>query len=168
MTRAERNGRSGRRTAVLWVAVPLIAAVVAVTWWCTRPRPTPAPPFSEPAAPARLSLDGIEVDSPELAVGPGSVRATIHPDHSSWLVTVRCAEPDGCVAELAAIVELRPDGGRSAVRLDGFYDVSSGGEMSFDGLVEGGMALPEIIGLRIEVLHRGPLEESFGTDDIVL
>jgi len=143
--------RDSRGLLILLVVVVVIAAGV---WLWTRPQPDRG--LGEPTdrEPIRFHYSEVAVRSPDLEVGPADVKGAIHPDYTSWRVTLTCGEIEGCAGEFA--VELRYTTGSDDERLVlvSRCDVPSGGEMLFGGLQDPPTPVGRIERLSLEMRER--------------
>jgi hypothetical protein len=144
--------RDSRGLLILLVVVVVLAAAV---WWWTRPRPEP--PSRQPTRqePIRFHHTEVAVRSPDLSVGDAEIHGAIHPDYTSWQVSMPCDEPEGCAGEFA--VEVRYDAGAGSGRLVllGRGDVPSGGRLRFEGLQDPPTAVDGVDRVTLEVRSRG-------------
>lgn len=155
MSEATDGGRSRRDAGLVWLAVAVIIVLALATWFCVQSRKPSTTPFVDPEGPQRVRVDDVEVSSPELLVGPATIRGAVYPEFVSWLVITSCAEEDGCEGVFAAVFDVRHETGRSVVRLDHRFDVPAGGELRFEGLLDGRFANLAVDECRIEVISRG-------------
>lgn len=152
--------RESRGLLILLVVVVLTAGLV---WFFTRPKPpAPSEVAPEPDAPVPFHFAEVPVRSPDLVVEELQVSGAVAGNHTSWVVTATCAEPEGCVGELLAEVRFLSENGKGEIRLLGEFDVPSGDVLRFEGLQNGYHSVEEIDRVAIEVRSREVMDYSSG------
>lgn len=151
-------------TRVLLILAALIVVFVVVVWYIGCPHPEETPPRPERSEPLRFDHNEFKVESPDLEVGPASVRGAIHPSYLSWVVVIDCAEPEGCTGELKLTIEYDTGSETRRIIVDNRCDVPLGGELRFEGFQDPPTPVSRIKSLTLDVVDRSPPIE-LGADE---
>ena len=149
-----------RESRGLLIVVVVVVALAALVWFLNRPEHEPSRLIPDENEPVRFRFSDVSLRSPDLEVSEAEVRGSIRSSYTSWLVVMKCAEPEGCAGELA--VEVRYAGGDETRRLSlvTLCDVPDGGEIRFEGLQDPATPIEGIEQLTLEVRERGVSGES--------
>lgn len=138
---------TNRRTWLV-VAIIVLAVVAIVLYWrgCRT-----APP--EPTDVARdFLVDGVSVDSPDLAVGPAMVRGTVHPGYTDWACLFECREPDGCRAEVQMVITYMSKGKAERLIFGGTLQAAAGETMRIARVQRPPTPVDEVESIALEVI----------------
>ena len=141
------------RGPLILLGVLVVAAVVwfAVQWRSDRNRPARL----EVVEATLFDFAAVAVTSPDLLVGPARVRGAIQDGFSSWLVTMDCAQPDGCTGEFGIEVSFHTGSDRRQLVLVNRFEAPMGGELRFEGLQDPSTPVDRIDGLALDVRVSG-------------
>ena len=138
---------STRRFWLIAAAVVLVVAAIFLYWRGCRP----APPAPEEVARDFL-VDGVSVDSPDLAVGPATVRGIVHPAYTDWSCLLECRETDGCRAEVQLVVTYRSQGETRHLNLSGRLLAVSGETMRIARAQRPPTVVDTVEGVTLEII----------------
>ena len=150
----------------LLILTAVVLVVATVVWLARSPKPGPTRLEPEEDQPIRFRFVELSIDSPDLEVVAPEVRGAIRRTYSSWLVTLSCAEPEGCAGEFTIEVRYHTGNESERIVIATRCDVPLGGELRFEGLQDPSTPIDRIEGLTLEVLERGAPGRS--TDDVEL
>ena len=139
----------------LLILLALVVVVATVVWFATRLEPVSPRPTPEEDQPIRFRFSDVKVKSPDLEVVEPEVRGAIRTTYSSWLVTLNCAEPEGCAGEFAIEVRYHTGSDSERIVIATRCDVPNGAELRFEGLQDSPTPVDHIEYLTLEVLERG-------------
>lgn len=140
------------------VAVVGALAIAFLAWRAWRPGP-----LVEAGPPQSFSVDNVVVDSPDLAVGPATVRGTIHEGYTDWACILECREPAGCNAEIQLIVDFTRAGENQQLVLAGAVAAATGEVIRLDRVEWRQVSADRVGRVRLVVVGRRSRE---GTSDI--
>ena len=146
-----------KNTRGLLILIAVVVAAAAVLYLLTRREPTPVTPATvEEPGPIRYRADDVPLSPGGLALSLVGVRASIHPDATTWLVSLTCDEPEGCSGKLEATLHYHSgDEGRRLVMV-GRFDVPVGGELRFEGMEQASAAIDRVDRVEVRVRERTP------------
>ncbi len=138
----------------LLILIAVVLVLAAVVWLANRPEHQPSRLIPDDDEPAHFRFADLQVTSPDLAVAAPEVRGLIRSDYSSWVVVLRCAEPEGCAGEFSVDVTYHTGGERKLLSIVSRCDALNGGELRFEGLQDPPTPIDGIEGLDFNVLER--------------
>ena len=138
----------------LLIVVAVVVALATVVWLVNRPKHEPSRLVPEDDKPVRFRFVDVAVTSPDLEVVEPEVRGSIRSTYSSWLVVLKCAEPEGCAGEFAFQVSYHTGNESRQLVIIEQCDVPNGGELRFEGLQDPPTPVDRIERLTLEVLER--------------
>jgi hypothetical protein len=146
-----------KNTRALLILLAVVVAAAAVLFLLTRREPPPVTPAAvEEPGPIRYRADDVPLSSRGIALSLVGVRASIHPDATTWLVALTCDEPEGCAGELEATLHYHGDGDARRLVMVGRFDAPAGGELRFEGMEHGSTAIDRVDRVEIGVRERVP------------
>lgn len=143
----------------LLIVVAVAVALAAAVWLLNRPKPEPSRLIPEDGEPVRFRFDDVAVVSPDLAVVEPKVVGSTRSTQTSWLVVLKCAEPEGCAGEFAVEVGYQTGGESRRLTIVNRCDVPNGGELRFEGLQDPPTPIDRIEGLTLEVIEESASDE---------
>jgi len=143
----------------LLIVVAVAVALAAAVWLVNRPKHEPSRLIPEDGEPVRFRFADVSITSPDLEVVEPEVIGSTLSTHSSWVVVLKCAEPEGCAGEFAVEVKYHTGDESRRLRIVNRCDVPNGGELRFEGLQDPPTPIDRIEGLTLEVLEPGVLDE---------
>jgi hypothetical protein len=141
-----------RRGLLVGIVVIAVLGILLAGW--LRWRGSEPPPIEGEGELQRFAFAEVALDSPDLAVAIDEVRGVVHSGHTSWSVTLTCAERDGCAGELAATVDYRGGSENLQIAFVTRCDVAEGGVIRFDGLQDPPTPVSRIDRVSLEVIGR--------------
>lgn len=138
----------------LLIVISVVVALAAVVWLVSRPKHEPSRLIPEHDEPIRFHFADVSVISSNLEVAEPEVRGSIRSTYSSWLVVLKCVEPEGCAGEFTVEVKFHTGDESQRVVMVDRCDVPNGGELRFEGLQDPPTPIDRIEGLTLEVLKR--------------
>ena len=148
-----------RELRPLLIVVAVVVALAAAVWLVNRPKHEPSRLIPENDEPVRFRFNDVSISSPDLEVVEPEVRGSTRSTYSSWLVVLKCAEPEGCAGTFAIEVRYHTGGESRRLVIRDRCDVPNGGELRFEGLQDPPTPVDRIEGLTLEVLERGVSDE---------
>lgn len=149
-----------RESRGVLIVVAVVVVLAAAVWFLSRPEHEPSRLIPENDEPVRFGFTDVSLRSPDLRVVEPEVRGSVRSTYSSWLVVLRCAEPEGCAGEFSVEVSYDSGGEERSLNLVSRCDVPNGGELRFEGLQDPPTPIDRIERLTLEVLDRGVSGDS--------
>lgn len=144
-----------KRVAYGLILVAVVAALALVVWFATRSRTAEPPTGRDPEGPQRYGHEELVVKSSDLEVGPATVKRAVYPGFSSWLVTMACAEAEGCAGSFSLQIDYHTGSQTRALVVTTECDVAFDSELRFEGLEEPPAPVERIEDLSLQVIERG-------------
>lgn len=136
------------------IVLAVVVVLAAVVWMVSRPEHEPSRLVPVEDQPVRFDFADLAITSPDLAVAAPVVRGSIRSDYASWVVVLRCAEPEGCAGEFSVEVSYLTGGERRSLTMVSRCDAPDGGELRFEGLQDPPTPIDGIEGLELTVIER--------------
>lgn len=143
----------------LLILLAIIVALVVVVWTIGCPPKEETTPPRKRAEPVRFNHEDITVKSPDLEVGPATVRGSIFESYLSWVVIIGCAEPEGCAGEFNVTIDYDTGSESRKIIVDNRCEVPMGGELRFEGFQDPATPVAAIGRLTLDVVALGSLDE---------
>jgi hypothetical protein len=143
----------------LLIVIAVVVALAAALWLVNRPKHEPSRLIPEDGEPVRFRFNDVAITSPDLEVVEPEVVGSTRSTQTSWLVVLKCAEPEGCAGEFAVEVRYQTGGESRRIAIVNRCDVPNGGELRFEGLQDPPTPIDRIEGLTLQVLEQEASDE---------